>query len=79
MDWQLAEAKNRFSEVMTQALTKGPQRVHRRNQAVIILSEADYQRLTGEKPSLKQYILTGPDLSGVDLERDSSPMRSVDW
>ena len=28
--WQLAEAKNKFSEVFTRALTEGPQRVRRR-------------------------------------------------
>lgn len=78
-DWQLADAKNRFSEVVTQALTNGPQRVRRRNQAVIILSEDDYQRLTGERPSLKRAILDGPDLSGLDLRRDPSPMRDIDW
>ena len=78
MDWQLAEAKNRFSEVMTKALTSGPQRIRRRNEVVIVLSEVDYQRLTGERMTLKDYLLTGPDLSDLDLRRDASPMRDVD-
>lgn len=30
MSWQLAEAKNKLSEVMTRALTIGPQRICRR-------------------------------------------------
>ena len=38
MDWRLADAKNRFSELVTQALTLGPQRVRRFKDAVIILS-----------------------------------------
>ena len=75
MDWQLAEAKNKFSEVMTKALTSGPQRVRRRNEVVIVLSEADYQQLTGQSRTLKDYLLEGPDLSDLDLERDASPMR----
>ena len=50
MDWRLADAKNRFSELFTTALTLGPQRVRRRNDAVVVLSEPDYQRLTGRNP-----------------------------
>jgi prevent-host-death family protein len=79
MDWQLAEAKNKFSEVMTKALTSGPQRIRRRDQVVVVLSEADYQRLTGERVTLKDYLLAGPDLSDLDLRRDASPMRDVTW
>lgn len=79
MDWQLAEAKNKFSEVMTKALTSGPQRIRRRDQVVVVLSEADYQRLTGERITLKDYLLAGPDMSDLDLSRDTSPMRDVTW
>jgi prevent-host-death family protein len=79
MTWQLADAKNRFSELVTKALTDGPQRVRRRDEAVIVLAEADYQRLTGERMNLKEYLLNGPDLSELELERDSSPMREVEW
>lgn len=79
MDWQLAEAKNRFSEVVTKALTDGPQRIRRRDQTVIVLSELDYQQMTGERRSFKEYLLNGPDLSGLDFERDQSPMREIEW
>jgi len=79
MNWQLADAKNKFSEVMTKALTTGPQRVSRRDQTVIVLSEADYERLTGVRTTLKDYLLTGPDLADLDLDRDGSPTRAVQW
>jgi antitoxin Phd len=78
MDWQLADAKNRFSEVVNQALTSGPQRIKRRGDVVVLLSESDYLRLTGERPSLLRFILDGPDLTGVDLSRDPDPGRDVD-
>lgn len=78
MVWQLAEAKNRFSEVVRLALQEGPQKVTRRGDAVIVLSEAEYRRLSGEKPSFLQYLASGPSLEGLDLSRDSSPMRDVD-
>jgi prevent-host-death family protein len=77
MEWQLAEAKNKFSELMTKALTSGPQRVRRRDQVVVILSEEEYQRLTGERMTFTEYLRSGPGLDGVDLTRDESLMRDV--
>ncbi|MEM8814037.1 MAG: type II toxin-antitoxin system prevent-host-death family antitoxin [Pseudomonadota bacterium] len=75
--WQLADAKNRFSEVVRRALTEGPQKVTRRQDAVIILSEAEYQRLTGSAPNLVDYLMEGPSFEDVPIERDSSPARPV--
>lgn len=79
MDWKLADAKNRFSELVTKAMTEGPQRVSRRDDVVIVLSETDYQRLRGEEPNFIDFLLNGPDLSDLDLTRDRSLPREVDW
>ena len=75
MDWKLADAKNRFSEVVKRALTEGPQRILRRSDAVIVLSEEEYERLSGGRRGLKELLLSGPGLDGVNLERDKSRMR----
>lgn len=78
MAWRLADAKNRFSELVNRALTEGPQMVRRRNDAVVVVSCRDYEKLTGKKPSFKQFLLgNGPSLQGVDLTRDRSPMRKA--
>jgi prevent-host-death family protein len=77
MDWQLAEAKNRLSEVVNRALTEGPQHIRRRGDRVVVLSEAEYDRLTGKHQSLVEFLLDGPDLSDLDITRDESPMRDV--
>ncbi len=74
----MADAKNRFSTVVTLALTKGPQRVSRRGETVVILADAEYRRLTGSRPSFKEHLLSGPSFEGLDLERDQSPARDVD-
>lgn len=79
MDWQLADAKNRFSELVTRALAEGPQRVRRRNQVVVIVSEEEYDNLSGKRMGLKDAILHSPDLSSLELERDPSPMRDIQW
>jgi prevent-host-death family protein len=78
MDWLLADAKNRFSELVTKALNQGPQRVRRRGDAVIIVAEKDFRRLTGTQRTFKDFLLNGPDLSALDLARDNTPMRDID-
>jgi prevent-host-death family protein len=78
MDWKLAEAKNKFSEVINKVLLEGPQRVVRRNQSFVILEEKEYQKLMGKRKSLIQYLLAdGPTLEGLDLSRDGSSMRKT--
>lgn len=77
-EWQMTDAKNRLSEVMTLALTKGPQRVNRRNQSVIVVAEKDYLKLKGKRPHFVDYLLKSPSFEGVDLTRDTSPSRDMD-
>jgi antitoxin Phd len=77
MDWQMAEAKNRFSEVMNRAISDGPQWVRRRKDAVVVLSEDEYQRLAGNRPDFKQYLMQGEDFDGLNLARDQSLGRDV--
>ena len=77
MDWRLADAKNRFSELFTQALTLGPQRVRRFKDAVIVLSERDYERITGRRPSLKDHLSQGESFEDLDLSRDSGSGQDV--
>jgi len=78
MEWRLAEAKNRFSELVTRALAEGPQRVRRRKDIVVVVAERDFDRLTGKRPDFKRFLMApGPSLEGVDLTRERSPMREV--
>lgn len=77
MDWNLAEAKNRFSELVNLALTKGPQRVRRRKDTVVVVAAEEYDRLTGRRKGFKDYLTQGESLAGLDLSRDVSPDRDV--
>lgn len=78
MTWNLAEAKNRLTEVVNLALTEGPQTITRRKDTVIVLSAETYAKLTGKKLDFKEYLLQGTGLDELDLTRDQSPMRDVD-
>jgi prevent-host-death family protein len=78
MSWRLADAKNRFSELVNRALTGDPQVVLRRRDAVVVVARRDYEKLTGKRMGFKQFLLgEGPSLRGLDLRRDKSPMRKV--
>lgn len=46
-EWTVAEAKNRFSELVTKALREGPQRIRRRDEAAVVLSKAEFDTLMG--------------------------------
>jgi prevent-host-death family protein len=80
--WQVADAKNKFSELLSRAATEGPQRVRRRGETFVVLSEAEFQRLGGTtgqpKMTLAEFLMSGPSFEGLDLERRKSPMRRVD-
>jgi len=77
-EWRLAEAKNRFSELVTRALAEGPQRVRRHDAAVVVLAERDYDQLTGKTPDFKRFLFaTGPSFEGLDLTREHTPPRQV--
>ncbi len=78
--WQLQEAKNRFSEVVRKALNEGPQTVTRHGEeAVVIISKGEYDRLVKSKTSLLDFFRQSP-LVGIelDLSRDQSLPRDVD-
>lgn len=78
MAWRLAEAKNKLSEVFRLAMREGPQRIQCRDEAVVVIAEGDYHRLTGSKPSLIEALLHGPDWSVLDLERKKDLARDVE-
>ncbi|MEX1118548.1 MAG: type II toxin-antitoxin system Phd/YefM family antitoxin [Terrimicrobiaceae bacterium] len=50
MNWQIQEAKNRFSEVVDRALSDGPQMITRHGRAtVVIVSAQEYARETRQE------------------------------
>ena len=78
MEWKLAEAKNRFTELVNRALLEGPQMVTRRDDKVVVISEDEYRNLTGEKRNFIEFLLDGQlDLNNVDFKRDKSLSRKV--
>jgi prevent-host-death family protein len=78
--WALQDAKNRFSEVVEDALHKGPQLVTRRgHEAVVILAADKYRQMRQAKGSLVDFFRKSP-IFGIDLDlkRSTEPARKVD-
>lgn len=78
--WQLQEAKNKFSQLVNEALARGPQVVTRRGEeVVVIISREEYGRLKKSQSSLVEFFRQSP-LVGVelDLERDQTYPRDVE-
>lgn len=78
--WQLQDAKNRFSEVVDNAMHQGPQFVTKRGkEAVVIMSIDEYRKIQQPKDSLVDFFQNSP-LKGVDLDltRDKSTAREID-
>ena len=78
MGWQLQEAKNKFSEVVDQALKNGPQEITRHGKkTAVILSMKDYRNLLGRKGSLVDFFRQGP-LGEISIDRNKDLPRRVD-
>ncbi len=70
--WQLQEAKNRFSEVVEEALSKGPQIVTKRGEeAVVVVSIKEYKKITKPTLNLVEFFRKSP-LVGINISFDRS-------
>ena len=80
-NWQLQDAKNRFSEVVQKAIEQGPQIITRRGvKTVVILSVEDYQRLTDPKMNIIDFFRKSPLKDAmIDLTRDEDIGREIDF
>ena len=77
--WQLQDAKNKFSEVVAEALRQGPQIITRRGvQTVVVMSYDEYARLRKPQTDLVEFFQSSPLVNAeLDLSRDRSLPRDV--
>lgn len=78
--WQLQEAKNKFSEVVEEALNRGPQIVTKRGvEAVIVISYEEYQRLVFNQQKTSEFFRNSPlydEEEELDVSRDQGLARN---
>jgi prevent-host-death family protein len=78
--WTLAEAKAKFSEVLDQAQSHGPQVItkHGREAAVVVAAE-EWQRKTRRVGNLAEFFASSPlRSSGLKVKRIKGRLRRVD-
>ncbi|HXY78229.1 MAG TPA: type II toxin-antitoxin system Phd/YefM family antitoxin [Candidatus Acidoferrales bacterium] len=77
MDWQVQEAKARFSEMLDHALKEGAQTVTRHGKPVaVIVSVEEYRRMRKRQGSLKALLAAAP-LEGVEIMRSRDTGRRI--
>lgn len=79
-NWQLQDAKNRFSELVNKALRNGPQVVTRHGKkTVVIMSVEQYQNLTRPKLNIVDFFQKSPLRDAdLDLTRKKDSPREVE-
>ena len=78
--WQLQDAKNRFSEVVDNAMQQGPQVITKQGKEVaVVISIEEYRKMQQPKNTLVDFFQSSP-LKGVDLDltRDQAGARDID-
>ena len=77
MNWQIQQAKARFSELVDRTLKEGPQTVTRHGKPVAVLVPAEqYRRLSGKGKSLKAMLSAAP-LRGFEIRRSREIARII--
>lgn len=75
--WQIQEAKNKFSQVVEEAIKHGPQIITKRGvETAIVLSYAEYRKVMLNQKNLSDFFRESP-LAKVDfdLRREKSSLR----
>ena len=78
--WQIQEAKAQLSTVLRDAELGGPQEITNHGRSVaVLLSRADYDRLTGTTKSLVEFMRASPLYHHEEclIERDRSLTRDT--
>jgi prevent-host-death family protein len=80
VQWQVQEAKQRFSEVLRAVEGGEPQIVTKHGEEVAVLIDiAEYRRLRGETLGFMDYLMSGPLLDeDLDCGRRNDPPRDID-
>ncbi len=80
MQWTVAEAKAKLSEVIQRAEEEGPQRITRHGEpAAVVVSAEEWERKTKRKGNLAEFFANSPlRRAGLHLKRRKDPAREID-
>ena len=74
----MQEAKQKFGELVRRTVEEEPQTVTRHGEeVVVVVLVEEYRRLREGKPDFKEFLLSGPELDKLRLERQRDDSRDV--
>jgi prevent-host-death family protein len=77
MAWQVQEAKQRFSALVRETLSEGPQVVARHGEeVVVVVSAEEFRQLSDTERDFKRFLLSAPDVE-LEIDREQDPAREV--
>ena len=77
--WQLQEAKQQFSRVVSEAEGGSPQIVTRHGREVaVVLGIDEYRRLGRSGRDVRELLLGPPYVEGLEIERSNEPPCELD-
>ncbi len=78
--WTLADAKAHLSEVVDNALKKGPQVITRHGRkAVVVVAAEEWERKTKRQGTLADFFAASPlRESGLEIQRSQDGPREID-
>jgi prevent-host-death family protein len=79
VNWQVQEAKQRFSELLRAARSDGPQVVTRHGEEIaVVIDITEWHRMRGSSIDFKEYLRAGPAFDDLDLSRPVEYARDID-
>ncbi len=77
MNWQVQQAKARFSELLDRTLKEGPQTITRHGKAVAVMVPVEeYRLLRTRRKSVKALLASAP-LEGIEIVRSPDSGRTI--
>lgn len=79
-NWQLQDAKNKFSNLVNEAQKNGPQVVTKHGKkAVVVMAYEEFERLSKPKTNLVKFFRDSPlAKANLDLDRDKDLPRDIE-
>lgn len=79
-NWSVAEAKARFSKLIEEAQSKGPQVITRHGRAAaVVVSPEEWEKKTKRRGNLAEFFATSPlRASGLKVKRRNDRPRTPD-
>jgi len=79
LNWTVAKAKSKFSEIIERAISEGPQTITRRGRtAAVVVGAEEWQRKTKRSGNLAEFFAESPLRgSGLKVRRSKSQPRKI--